>query len=296
MPVVAIINRKGGSGKSTLATHLAAYAANTGLVTMLGDIDRQHSSKTWLTLRKNLQDGSRPDILTWAVDVGGSLHPPHSAQCVVLDTPGGLYGLELAKVVMVADVILMPVCNSIFDRESAAMCLVELKQLPKIKLGRCKLGVVGMRIDSRSHGANDVAAWAQTQGVEYIAHIRDTTIYVKCAERGLTIFDLLPSKVSFDVLQWQPILNWLKPLFDAASAFKHSQPTASAPSPLLKALDTQTLKSPGLGVARDAHQPLAQRLTAPPYASQALPSSAPLAAKKTLLESLGLPSFLTRKK
>lgn len=284
MPIVAIINRKGGSGKSTLATHIAAFAANTGLVTMLGDIDRQHSSKTWLALRKSLQEGKRPDILSWAVDVGGSLHPPHSAQCVVLDTPGGLYGLELAKVVMVADVILMPVCNSIFDRESAAMCIAELKQLPKIKLGRCKLGVVGMRIDSRSHGANDVALWAQAQGVEYIAHIRDTTVYVKCAERGLTIFDLQPSKVSFDALQWQPILNWLKPVFDAATAVKHTVPhNASQPN-------------------KDAvHQPSS---AANPMAAIAFnqiavhrdPAPAQRSAKKGLLESLGLPNFLSRDK
>ncbi len=285
MPIIAIINRKGGSGKSTLATHLAAYAANSGLITMLGDIDRQHSSKIWLSLRKNLQDGSRPDILSWAVDVGGSLHPPHSAQCVVLDTPGGLYGLELAKVVMVADVVLIPVCNSLFDRESAAMCIAELKQLPKVKLGRCKLGVVGMRIDSRSQGANDVATWAKTQDIEYVAHIRDTTMYVKCAERGLTIFDLMPSKLSFDLLQWQPILQWLKPVFDAAIALKANPHSSSVPPrPLLNVVESQTLKPVALG------QGLAPNLAKSP--AQHIQAN----AKKSLLESLGLPSFLTRKK
>lgn len=276
MPIIAIINRKGGSGKSTLATHLAAYAANTGLMTMLGDIDRQHSSKSWLALRNSLQEGSRPTILSWAVDIGGSLQPPNSAQCVVLDTPGGLYGLALAKVVMAADVVLIPVCNSLFDRESAAMCIAELKQLPKIKQGRCKVAIVGMRIDSRSQGANDVATWAQAQDMDYIAHIRDTAIYLKCAEMGLTIFDLLPNKVRFDTLQWQPILAWLKPVFDAAAAHK-----TVAQTPV-----------------QAMHKPFAsQTFSVPNTQAQATPR-APVghADKKSLLQSLGIPNFLLRNK
>ena len=52
MPVIAVINRKGGSGKSTLATHLAGYYANAGAAVMLGDVDRQLSTQTWLRQRK----------------------------------------------------------------------------------------------------------------------------------------------------------------------------------------------------------------------------------------------------
>ncbi len=51
MPVIAIVNRKGGSGKSTLATHLAACYANSGVAVMLGDVDRQQSTQSWLRLR-----------------------------------------------------------------------------------------------------------------------------------------------------------------------------------------------------------------------------------------------------
>ena len=38
---------------------------------------------------------------------------------IELDTPGGLRGFDLARVVAFADVILMPVCNSAFDRAAA---------------------------------------------------------------------------------------------------------------------------------------------------------------------------------
>ena len=52
MPVVAVVNRKGGSGKSTIATHIAAWCANAGLSVMLGDVDRQQSTRTWLRRAK----------------------------------------------------------------------------------------------------------------------------------------------------------------------------------------------------------------------------------------------------
>ena len=40
-----------GVGKSTLSTHIAGYFASRGLSVTLGDIDRQQSSRLWLSLR-----------------------------------------------------------------------------------------------------------------------------------------------------------------------------------------------------------------------------------------------------
>ena len=103
MTVIAVVNRKGGSGKSTLATHLAAHVANTGASVMLGDIDRQQSTRTWLRQRNAAPSAERPEIKAWAVDPRFFARPPSSADHVVLDTPGGLTGLDLARVVMYAD-------------------------------------------------------------------------------------------------------------------------------------------------------------------------------------------------
>ena len=67
------------------------------------------------------------------------LRAPPGVSHVILDTPGGLRGLDLARVVAIADAILMPVCNSVFDRESAADCYAELMALPRVASGRCKV-------------------------------------------------------------------------------------------------------------------------------------------------------------
>jgi chromosome partitioning protein len=214
MPVVAVVNRKGGSGKSTFAAHVAAWCARQQLAVMLGDVDRQQSSRGWLRRR----DVALPGIAPWVVDQRNVLRVPTGITHVVLDTPGGLQGFELARIVMFADAIVIPVCASVFDRESAAACLAELRTLPRVAKGQCRVAAVGMRVDGRTHAADVLRAWAGEQGIEMVGLLRETQLYVRSLERGLTLFDVAPSQVATDLAQWEPILRWLKPVLLPASA------------------------------------------------------------------------------
>ncbi|HEX6705941.1 MAG TPA: ParA family protein [Albitalea sp.] len=234
MPVIAVINRKGGSGKSTLATHLAAFCANNGIPVMLGDVDKQQSTQTWLKLRTAQGLPERAPIVGWAVDPRNVLRPPAGITRVVLDTPGGLRGTDLARVVMYADAILMPVCNSVFDRDSAADCHAELMTLPRVSSGRCKLAAIGMRLDARTKAADVLAAWAQRQHLPFIGVLRETQTYVKCVEQGLTLFDLPPTQAQADLLQWKPILEWLEPVLHPAqgAAEERIKRPVAAPRPM----------------------------------------------------------------
>jgi chromosome partitioning protein len=208
MPVIAIVNRKGGSGKSTLAAHIAAWCAHRGSPVMLGDVDRQQSSRAWLRQR----GADLPAIAPWAVDQANGLRLPTGVTHVVLDTPGGLHGFELARVVMFADAILMPVCSSMFDRESAAACHAELMAMPRVASGRCRIATIGMRIDGRTQAAQGLKEWSDALGVPFLGALREAQVYVRSLERGMTIFDLPPSQAATDLAQWEPILNWLQPL------------------------------------------------------------------------------------
>jgi chromosome partitioning protein len=88
MPVIVVANPKGGVGKSTLATNLAGALARDGHAVMLGDIDRQQSSRQWLALRPP----QLPVIAGWEPSGNDIVRPPKGTSHVVLDTPAGLRG------------------------------------------------------------------------------------------------------------------------------------------------------------------------------------------------------------
>ncbi|TAH11075.1 MAG: ParA family protein [Curvibacter sp.] len=225
MPVIAVVNRKGGSGKSTLATHLAAWLARQGVAVMLGDVDRQQSTKAWLKRRAP----TLPAISSWAVDQKNVLKAPPGVTHVVLDTPGGMHGFELARVIMSADAVVVPVCNSLFDRESAAACLAELSAMPRVASGRCQLGVVGMRLDARTKGAETLRQWAEDLKVNFLGVLRETQGYVRGLETGVTLFDAAGTAQQSDLAQWEPILHWLRPIARLQVPVV-TAPTAPAPA------------------------------------------------------------------
>ncbi|MBQ0959911.1 ParA family protein [Ideonella sp. 4Y11] len=206
---MAVVSRKGGSGKSTLATNLAVYLArSTGSVT-LGDLDHQQSMRVWLARRPS----AAPPIVGWVGDSVRLSRPALGTQHLVLDTPGGLHGLGLARVVMVADAILLPVGGSVFDRESASDCWNELRSQPRIMKGQCRVAAVGMRVDSRTHVERITAEWAASVNIPYITSLRMAQIYVRAVENGISLFDMPDNVGATDREQWQPLLNWAEPVF-----------------------------------------------------------------------------------
>lgn len=295
MPVVAVVNRKGGSGKSTLATHLAAHCAHSGIPVMLGDVDKQQSTQAWLRLRATQTVSTPASIVGWTVDPRSVLRAPSGVTHVILDTPGGLRGFDLARVVMFADVIVMPVCNSVFDRESAADCYAELMTLPRVSSGRCQVAAVGMRLDARTKADEVLKEWADKQKLPFIGVLRETQGYVRCIERGLTLFDLPAAKVEADLLQWKPILDWLNPVLrpvPAAAKVKR----AAVPTPAPNGSRADSLKPAQASLLVHGQKSAAARRPSAPAAV------APVVARPSminrvvgsLLESWGVARFLQR--
>jgi chromosome partitioning protein len=285
MPVIAVVNRKGGSGKSTVAAHLSAWCARQGSAVMLGDIDRQQSTRAWLRRR----DAALPAIAPWTIDQKNVLRVPHGITHVVLDTPGGFHGFDLARMVMFADVVLMPVCSSAFDREAAAACHAELMTLPRIASGRCRLAAIGMRIDARTHAAQALREWADGLGLPFVGVLRETQLYVQCLERGMTLFDLPPQRAELDLAQWASILDWLKPVLYPIQAA--NDPTPGAP---------RTPHTSHVGHSRpDSLMPAQESLvhggrlnSPPPTPSPKHSASAATSRSGTLSERQQIPPFL----
>ena len=94
-----------------MSTNIAGYFASQGHAVMLGDADRQQSSRLWLSLRPPAARA----ISTWDVGPDFIAKPPKGTTHVVLDTPAGLSGWRFNDVMKLADKIIVPLQPSVFD-------------------------------------------------------------------------------------------------------------------------------------------------------------------------------------
>ncbi len=204
MKSILVANPKGGSGKSTLATNLAGYFARQGHRVMLGDTDRQQSSHDWLGLRSRLL----PPIATWEVDRDRPARPPAGTTHAVLDTPAGLHGKQMERVLKVVHRVIVPVQPSLFDILATKSFLEKLLEEKAIRKQQTFVAVVGMRVDARTRAAAELERFLAQYDLPVLAYLRDTQRYVQAAAHGMTLFDLTPSRIAQDLEQWQPIIAW----------------------------------------------------------------------------------------
>lgn len=203
MPVVVVANPKGGVGKSTLSTQIAGYFASQNHAVMLGDADRQQSSKLWLSLRP---DNAQP-IRSWELGNDQIAKPPKGTTHVVLDTPAGLHGKRLKEILKRAHKVVVPLQPSVFDIFATQDFLNELTE--RAQAAKIDIGIVGMRVDERTRAAEQLRTFVEATGLPVLGYVRDTQNYVQLAARGLTVFDLPPGRVARDIAQWQAICRWL---------------------------------------------------------------------------------------
>ena len=203
MPVIVVANPKGGVGKSTLATNVAGCLAAAGQAVMLGDVDRQQSSRQWLALRP----AQLPVIRGWDVAPDELVRPPRGTTHVVLDTPAGLHGKRLDAVLRIADRILIPLQPSLFDIQTTHAFVCALRE--HRRAGEVQLGLVGMRVREHTRAHEQLHQYLSTLPLPVVTWLRDTQNYVHLAARGLTLWDVAKSRVERDLEQWQPLVSWL---------------------------------------------------------------------------------------
>ena len=203
MPVIVVANPKGGVGKSTLAINVAGCLAQAGHRVMLGDVDRQQSSRQWLALRPA---AARP-VDGWDVAADDIVRPPKGTTHVVLDTPAGLHGKRLDAVMRIADQLLIPLQASLFDIQATHPFVQELRA--HRRGAEVKIGLVGMRVREHTRSVDQLQSYLGTLPVPVVGWLRDTQNYVQLAAHGLTLFDVAPSRVERDLEQWQPLRAWL---------------------------------------------------------------------------------------
>ena len=205
MKSILVANPKGGSGKSTLATNLAGYFARGGHQVMLGDTDRQQSTRDWLQIRPNVL----PPIASWEVAKGLPARPPKGSTHVVLDSAAGLHGKTLERLLKQVDQVIVPVQPSLFDILATRHFLEALLEEKTVRKSRAFVAVVGMRVDARTRAAGELERFLNSYELPVLTCLRDTQLYVQLAAAGMTLFDLTAARAEKDRAQWQAIIDWV---------------------------------------------------------------------------------------
>jgi chromosome partitioning protein len=207
MRTILVANPKGGSGKTTLATNLAACLAWQNQRVVMWDLDRQESSLDWLKLRPV----ELPSIASLDV-VRDETNPeiPGNYDWLLLDSPAGLHGKNLAHALKLADKVIVPVQPSVFDMTATRDFLDRLMEEKTIRKRKTFISVIGMRVDPRTRAAATLEQFLRQYDLPVLTYLRDSMTYVNAAFMGKSIFDLPSYQNERDLEQWQPLIDWMK--------------------------------------------------------------------------------------
>lgn len=206
MYAILVANPKGGCGKTTLAVNLAGYLASHGRKTLLWDLDRQRSAFEWL----NLRGPELPPVERLDEHRDEEPKLPRGDAWLILDSPAGLHGKNLAHAIKPAHKVLVPLQPSLFDMAATQDFLAILAEEKAVRKHKTFVGIVGMRVDARTRAAATLESFLRQFDLPVVTFLRDTVNYANAALSGKSIFDLAPSLIERDLEQWQPLIDWIE--------------------------------------------------------------------------------------
>lgn len=210
MRSILVLNAKGGSGKTTVATNLAGYYAAAGAKVALADCDPQGSSVDWLAQRPK----EYPRIVGIEAQ-DGRLRVRRSTEVVVIDAPSRTHDEQLAALLRRAQTVIIPVVPSPLDIRAAQRFLGELREVRSLVTNDVKIATIASRVRDGGRQTDLLEDFLYDlklpsgRRFPFLTLLRQSTNYVKAAERGLSIFEFAPLATAADREYWQPLLRWL---------------------------------------------------------------------------------------
>lgn len=210
MRSILVLNAKGGSGKTTVATNLAGYYANEGAKVALVDFDPQGSSIDWLR--------DRPVTVPKIVAVDAAAHGlrvPRSTDIVIMDAPSRTHDEALVTLLRRAHTAIVPVVPSPIDIRAAQRFFAELRELRPLIDNDVMIATVASRVRVSARTSDNLEDFLLDQKLPsgrrfpFITWLRQSAVYLRAAERGISIFEFAPLATAVDREYWAPLLRWL---------------------------------------------------------------------------------------
>jgi chromosome partitioning protein len=218
MQQIFVANPKGGCGKTMLSVHLASHFARKGLSVALCDHDPQRSSLDWLR--------ARPRHLPSIEGIEFFQHQLISNRydIAIHDAPAGHGADELIDMVG-GHQLIIPVLPSATDIRACVRHLMDLNRSGVVEQNPGKIGLVANRVNLQTNYFKVLMTFLNEVNLPIVGYLRDTQNYIRAVNAGVSLFDLPPSAVKQDTLQWQTILEWL------------NKPSKETSNPLQSTLD-----------------------------------------------------------
>lgn len=199
-----VANPKGGCGKTTLATQLASYWAAEGASVALVDHDIQQSSLDWLR--------SRPKSCAGIVPIAAFRGDPVDSDfdVVIHDMPAGCSVDDLQQWCHGNCQLVIPILPSPTDIKAGVRFLMALNRHDWLANSNMDIALVANRVRTNTNYFKVLVAFLEQVNMPLVTSIRDTQNYIRAMDSGVSIFDLPKSRVSSDLKQWRPLLDWLQ--------------------------------------------------------------------------------------
>ena len=202
MRSILVLNSKGGSGKTTIATNLASFYASIGKSVVLVDLDSQQSSINWLKMRSS----AKPPIIGIR---GHGKRVKRGIDYKIVDAPAGLQGAALTKVLNMAESVIIPVLPSPIDMRAAGEFIKNIKKHSRVINKKSKIALVANRGRDYTNIYWKLDDFLEKQKIPFLTMVRDSQNFIKCAEKGLGIYEMGPAMTELDRAYFDPIIDWL---------------------------------------------------------------------------------------
>ncbi len=206
MRTIMLMNSKGGCGKTTLATNIATWFADEGDKVALVDFDPQGSALDWLVAR---QDYTGIPSITGINAVEAGFRVPKGTEYLIMDVPAGIHGKEINTILRQVQTLIIPVMPSPIDIRACSRFIHELLVSRQVSRHRTRIAVVANRVRENTIIYQQLERFLNSLDIPFLSSLRESQNYIRSAERGLGIFEMAPSSVYQDLVQWDPILEWL---------------------------------------------------------------------------------------